>query len=459
MPFNQSSPPAAVKSLPGAAKRIFISAFNSAFKQYGEQRSFQIGWAAVKRKYKKVGGKWVAKSDSTDAEDDMDPVDIELTEVLDYNPAKIRMTPDGYLVAEPRIARMGIQLYKGIEVGRPDMDTVRVFRPETEVFHADALKSLAWKPITLDHPDEHVDAANWKQYGIGQLTGDIARDGEFIRVPLILMDAGAINAWKEGKAQLSVGYGAKLVWGEGKTTDGQVYDAMQTEIRANHVAVVQTARGGPKLRIGDRRGKDKPMTEVLERTINIDGVNVSLEDKDGQILQRHLDKLASDAAAFNTKLADAMKVIEGLHAKAAEITKVMETKDGEIAAIKKQLSDAQMTPQKVDEMVSVRMDIKERAKRVLGDRAMVDGKTDIQIKREVVEQLMGGEATKLMSDDAITGAFHALTATGTGMSDGIRRTVDAFRGPPAHNPMQAAAQAYNKRNEDLQNAWKAKPAS
>lgn len=38
-----------------------------------------------------------------------------------------RKTSDGYLVAESFVARAGIQLYAGSEVGMPDRRTVRVW--------------------------------------------------------------------------------------------------------------------------------------------------------------------------------------------------------------------------------------------------------------------------------------------------------------------------------------------
>lgn len=69
-----------------------------------------------------------------------------------------RRTGDGYLAANARVARTGIQTYLGREVGKPDMATVKVFRPESEVFHTDALRSFAHRPVTNDHPPEAVSA-------------------------------------------------------------------------------------------------------------------------------------------------------------------------------------------------------------------------------------------------------------------------------------------------------------
>ncbi|MDT9110918.1 DUF2213 domain-containing protein, partial [Escherichia coli] len=62
-----------------------------------------------------------------------------------------RLTNDGYLVAEAKAVRTGIQFYRGSEVGKADMDVVRVWRPEEEVFSADSLQSFSHAPMTLDH--------------------------------------------------------------------------------------------------------------------------------------------------------------------------------------------------------------------------------------------------------------------------------------------------------------------
>jgi hypothetical protein len=85
--------------------------------------------------------------------------------------AGTRRTGDGYLVADARIARTGIQAYLGSEVGKPDMSMVKVYRPGAEVFAEDTLKSAAHRPVTNNHPLEMVTSDNWKKYAVGQ-TGD-----------------------------------------------------------------------------------------------------------------------------------------------------------------------------------------------------------------------------------------------------------------------------------------------
>lgn len=53
--------PTSIKKLPIGAQKIFKSAFNASYKKHGEERAFKIAWVAVKRRFKRVDGKWVAK--------------------------------------------------------------------------------------------------------------------------------------------------------------------------------------------------------------------------------------------------------------------------------------------------------------------------------------------------------------------------------------------------------------
>lgn len=165
--------------------------------------------------------------------------------------AGVRVTGDGYLVANPRISRTGIQLYRGSEVGIKDKKIVRVYRPEAEVFHADAMRSMAHRPLTNDHPAVPVTADNWRDFAIGQSGDAVARDGDCLRVPMVFMDGAAIKDIQNGKKQLSVGYTCDIKIEDGVTPEGEPYDAVQTNIRGNHIALVKAARGGDRLTVGD----------------------------------------------------------------------------------------------------------------------------------------------------------------------------------------------------------------
>jgi hypothetical protein len=120
----------------------------------------------------------------------------------------------------------------------------KVYRGEDEVFKASSLHSFGHKPFTDDHPPLNVTADNWREYARGQAGDDIVRDGQFIRVPMVLMDSNVINKFKDGKAELSVAYECEIDFTPGTAPDGTQYDARQKNIKANHIAVVDAARGG-----------------------------------------------------------------------------------------------------------------------------------------------------------------------------------------------------------------------
>ncbi|HCF0513999.1 TPA: DUF2213 domain-containing protein, partial [Pseudomonas aeruginosa] len=164
----------------------------------------------------------------------------------------VRRTADGYLVADARVARTGIQEYLGSEVGKPDIPIVRVYRPPESVFAEDAMRSYAYRPMTNGHHGE-VTAENWKKLAIGQTGSEVLRDGDFVRVPLVLMDADAIRDYEAGKRELSMGLEAEVIFEDGVTPTGETYDARLGPMRMNHLALVDHARGGEQLRIGDSR--------------------------------------------------------------------------------------------------------------------------------------------------------------------------------------------------------------
>jgi len=164
----------------------------------------------------------------------------------------VRRLADGRIAATARFARSGVYSYAGHELGRPDLPTVAVYRPEAEVFDERAMASFAHKAITVGHPPTGVTVDNWKQHAAGWTEGKVARDGEFVVIPLMLADASAVRAYDSGEArELSAGYTSSLVWGSGTTPDGQRFDATMTKIFGDHIALVAKGRAGSECRIGD----------------------------------------------------------------------------------------------------------------------------------------------------------------------------------------------------------------
>jgi len=391
----------------------------------------------------------------------------------------VRITRDGYLVASPRVARTGIQQYAGFEVGKKDMKVVNVYRPEAEVFNHDAMAGLAFRPITDDHPDVPVTSDNWKDLAVGTASGEVARDGEFVRVPMSVMDKGTIQKVRDGKAQLSVGYTCDLKWEPGVTADGQKYDAVQTNIRANHIAIVDYARGGDKLKIGDdfSKAEDRhPQKEELHMdtkltTMVVDGIGVEMTDTAQAVVKRHITTLVETADGLKKQVGDLTTQLTTLQTQsttdAATAKKTIDAKDAEIATLTKSLEDAKLTPAKLDALVKDRASVIAKAKAVLGDKLVSDGKTDSEIRRQVVDAHMGDTA-KAWTDDQVTISFDSITKTvkasdtnanGESFSAGNAMHSDGFEDMrKAMMQTQDAggerAKPYNEYNDKLTNAWK-----
>jgi hypothetical protein len=343
------------------------------------------------------------------------------TVVLDGKP---RRTADGYLTAVAKVARTGIQHYLGSEVGRPDMSVVRVYRPPASVFDDAAMKSFAHRPMTNDHPSKFVDASNWRTVSVGHTGDEVVQDGKSIRVPLVMMDAQAISDVESGKRQLSAGYSCEIEFMDGVTEDGEQYDAVQTQIRCNHIALVGRARGGSDLKIGDD-GKPiiptrtVPMSDTNTRTVMVDGIPVITTDAGATVidaLQRRLSDAASAAAT----------------ATAANATAIA-AKDTEIGGLKAELQkakDAAVTPAQLDALVKDRSTLVGLAA-ALVPTLKCDGLSDADIRKAVVDAKMP-DFTKDASPDQIKGAF-AVLAKDAKPTDPFRRVAqDGLTGGPNH---------------------------
>lgn len=360
---------------------------------------------------------------------------VMLFDTVAVDAAGFRITADGFMVADVRVARTGIQHYRAGELGL-DGDPLRVvsvYRPPEEVFAADAMASYAHRPITDKHPSAMVDAANWNEFAKGQTGDEVLRDGEYVRVPVMLMDKATVA--KAPGMQLSMGYTTDLDTTGGKTEDGQEYDAVQRNLRMNHLALVPRARGGPALKLGDDNLEDSTMSDVKLQTVMVDGLSVETTEAGAQAIS----KLTQDLAHAHTE----SEGLRGTHktelaAKDVELAK----KDATIDELTgKQLSDADL-----DKKVNDRADLIATATKI-ADKDY-SGLSDADIRKTAVTAVLGQDAVTDKAEAYVQARFDMLAEDAE--KDPVRRVIQSGQQPAGDD----ASKAHDEMVADTGNAWK-----
>lgn len=303
----------------------------------------------------------------------------------------------GYLEAAARTARTGIQQYLGAELGRPDLGVVNVYRDEAEVFSKASLNTFSKIPVTNDHPPVSVDATNWKDYSVGTTGDEVLRDGEYLKIGIKITDADAVKAVKDGKRELSVGYSADIIWQDGIAPDGTHYQAVQKNIKANHIAIVDKGRAGYRARIGDSWGA-LPVIDFQPgfEPKPVKGGHMSDQLKTVVLGDKAVQVAVSDVEAIEKFKADTQ----------AEIT-AKDTRIGELTAELQEAKDAANID--IDSLVAARTELVAQVKAI--DAAIeVAGKTDAQLRKEAVAKKLGDAAVADANDDQISGMFKVLAA-------------------------------------------------
>lgn len=318
------------------------------------------------------------------------------------------MTDEGYLVAPGNMARTGMQEYRAYELGldadgMDPMKVIRLHRPAEEVFDPASMSSFENKPITIEHPPVAVTADNWRDLAAGEVR-DVSRSGDLMTGTLLIRAKDAIEAVQSGKVQLSNGYNFELDMTPGTTANGCDYDGVQRNIRGNHVALVDAARCGSACRIADSQQPTEGVTTMADakRKVVVDGIPLEVDDTaaatiDKLVQQRDQAITAKDAA--EQKIGGSITVTIGdtsITYTGPELIKVMESKDAEIAKLKKDV----ITPEARDAMVAEWAKLIGDAKRLVPDLT-TDGKTCLAIRREVIGALIAKDATAKAVTDAV----------------------------------------------------------
>lgn len=308
--------------------------------------------------------------------------------------SKATVLENGYLKAPAFISRTGV-----FEYGKKDGGVRRELRLPEEVFNADTLASFSMVPVTDGHPPRPLDTTNTKLHQIGYLGEAVKQNGNFVEATVMITDAKAVKAILAGeKVQLSGGYYADVEDVSGEY-NGQRYDAIQRNIRGNHVALCPEGRAGSDVRV--RLDSDSNCMIQIEGSTGTPstGVNViryTIDDADFEVseaLHAALTREKEKRSLRKDELKTMRKELKtALDTAQAELTKAQARADSAEAELKN--TKATVSGPEFAKAVAARVALENVASQL---EIKCDGLSDSDVKVAVIEKVRGAKLTRIDS--------------------------------------------------------------
>lgn len=264
---------------------------------------------------------------------------------------KAHYTEEGYLVDTPILTSVGIFEYQN-----PDGSIRRELRLPEHVFKPESLASYEGKPIIVTHDAGKVDKNNVSRESVGTVLSKGFQDGNDVRAKIVVHDTNELK--RCGLKELSLGYSLDLIEEQGEW-NGQHYDAIQTNIVINHLALVANARAGEQARLNidgkekhseeggktemaknkanTRRDSDDPAVKLAEEVLANAGVvepEKTAVDNEGEMtleekVQAIKERQDSEEKTEPTNLDEANEIIERKDEDIKTLLEALETQQAE----------------------------------------------------------------------------------------------------------------------------------
>ena len=198
----------------------------------------------------------------------------------------------------------------------------------------------------------------------------------------------------------------------GKTNDGELYDAIQTDIKGNHIAIVEKARCGDRCKITDG-DYSHYLTDELNKgkqamQLIIDGIEFETNDK---TLAQAVSKVLAARDQSEEEKKKAEDELEEEKKKADEEKEKMETDHkADLDKLQAKVDDAEatkVTPELLDALVIKRTSVIDVAAKVIKDFDAT-GKDCVAIRAEVVKHQFKDLDLKDCSEEYVTSRFDAI---------------------------------------------------
>lgn len=363
---------------------------------------------------------------------------------------KPERTPQGGLRAAAYLTRTGVLIYHDEEGNE-----IREYRPPSEVFAPESMATMRGAPLTLLHPDEFVTPKNFREHAVGYVSEEIKKDGGKLAATVTIQDEEAITAVERDKIrQVSAGYTAHLEMVPGITPEGERYDRIQRNIRYNHAALVPHGRAGAEVALrldsannatwqasGHKR-KATPMEYELIKGVKYevgsDAHRAAIARRDEE--QQRLDSEAQGLRSQKDTLAAQNEVLKKQHEELTAKVKELES------------------PTRIDAAIKARLSLAERAKKIAGDKAKLEG-TDREIMVGALAVAYPDMKLDAQSDDYVRSAFDfaALHAQKTDALESLGQVRESVAGSTHSEPKDPVKEARSRMMERNREAWKTGP--
>jgi hypothetical protein len=334
-------------------------------------------------------------------------------------------TPDGFMRCPARILAERVMPYGRGEIELPenvaeelgDASQVNMLVNRDSMCAAESLRSLEGCPCVIGE-HQWLDTDNVKEFSVGHVAGTPRVDGPYVVCDLLITDADAIRQIEEGEfPEISAAYSADSIFGAGEF-DGTSYNARQTKLRYNHIAIIPTGHGraGQDVRIinknkGDSNMSEKTMVRVRLRNT---GRYVNVDEEAAKEIALEEEAAMSTEKKSGSELETAMSELEAKAAEAQALHSEIEELKGELSVYKEKLEEllnGEVVEKAAEEMVAEQGEAAE----------IVENMVDEEKKEEIMNSLKGLRGQKLhakvlntigiktdgMSKDALRGAFSA----------------------------------------------------
>lgn len=218
------------------------------------------------------------------------------------------------------LSKVGVFPYSGAQIGADPSKIYQVLRPEEELSNPEALESFKLLPFIDDHEMLGSSAAGLtpaEKKGVEGVIGEEVyfKDG-IVYANIKVFSEHLGDLIEAGKKQLSAGYRCMYEMASG-VWNGIPYDAIQRNIRGNHLALVDEGRMGKEVAVLDKFTFDTIFNkEELQMTKEALDAKAAMDARFEKICDWAEKKIAQDEAEEEKKkdkeTEDEAKRIKGL---------------------------------------------------------------------------------------------------------------------------------------------------